>query len=77
MENFEVIGRWLVIIGLTLALVGGVVWLLSRVFGLTNLPGTLRIEGAGLTCIFPVLASIVLSVVLTVVLNLAARWFNR
>jgi hypothetical protein len=77
MENLEVIGRWLVIFGVVLAIVGGIIWLLSRVFGLSDLPGTLRIEGSGITCIFPILASILLSIILTVLLNLAARWFNR
>jgi hypothetical protein len=77
MENLEAIGRWLVIIGIVIALVGGIVWILSRVFGIGELPGTLRVEGAGITCIFPILASIVLSIVLTVVLNIVARWFSR
>jgi hypothetical protein len=77
MENLEVIGRWLVIFGIVLAVIGGIIWILGRFFGLNDLPGTLRIEGPGITCVFPVLAMIVISVVLTVILNLAARWFNR
>lgn len=77
MENMEVIGRWLVILGVVIAVVGGLIWFLSRFFNLAELPGTLRVEGAGITCIFPLLASIVLSIVLTVVLNLVVRWFNR
>jgi hypothetical protein len=77
MENLEVVGRWLVILGIVMAVVGGVIWILSRVFGIADLPGTLRIEGAGLTCVVPILASIVFSIVLTVVLNLVLRWFNR
>jgi hypothetical protein len=77
MENLEVIGRWMVISGIVVAVVGGILWMLSRVFGLNELPGTLRVEGSGITCVFPILASIVLSIILTVVLNLAARWFNR
>jgi hypothetical protein len=77
MENLEVIGRWLVILGIVMAVVGGLIWVLARVFGIGDLPGTLRIEGSGLTCVFPILASIVLSIVLTVVLNLVLRWFNR
>ncbi|MEN4043051.1 MAG: DUF2905 domain-containing protein [Anaerolineaceae bacterium] len=77
MDNFEVIGRWLVIVGVIVALTGGVIWLLSRVFGLTGLPGALRFEISGITCVFPILASIVLSIILTIVLNLLLRWFNR
>jgi hypothetical protein len=40
---------------------------------MTDLPGTIRWQGNGVTCVFPILASIVLSIVLTVVLNLLAR----
>jgi hypothetical protein len=77
LNGLESIGRWLVLAGVILALVGGVIWLLSRLVNLNELPGTIRIQGAGFTCIFPILASIVLSVVLTVVLNLLARFLNR
>ncbi|HEY3343567.1 MAG TPA: DUF2905 domain-containing protein [Anaerolineaceae bacterium] len=77
MGNLEMLGRWLLIGGVLLAIVGGIVWALGRFAGLSRLPGTIRIEGAGFTCIFPILASIVLSIVLTVVLNLLARFLNR
>lgn len=76
MENFETIGRWIIILGLTLALVGGVIWLLGKL-GVNQLPGTIRIEGPGVTCIIPLLASVVLSLFLTLVLNLLAHFFNR
>ncbi len=76
--GLEGIGRWLVIVGIGLALLGGVIWLVGKVFpNLSKLPGTIRIEGSGFTCVFPILASIILSIVLTIVLNLVARFFNR
>lgn len=77
MENLAVIGRWLVIAGVVLAILGGILWLLSRVPGVSSLPGTIRIEGTGFTCLIPLLASIVLSLVLTLVLNLVIRLFNK
>jgi len=78
MFGLETIGRWLIIGGIILALVGGLVWLVGRAFpGLSQLPGTIRIHTGGVTCIFPVLASVILSIVLTIVLNLVARFFNR
>ena len=77
MDNLAVIGRWLIIIGVTLAILGGIAWLLSKIPGVNNLPGTIRIEGTGFTCLIPLLASIVLSVVLTLVLNLIIRLFNK
>ncbi len=77
MENLAVLGRWLVVAGLLIALIGGVLWLLGRMPGVEQIPGTLRIQWQGFTCVFPILASIVISLVLTLALNLLARWLNR
>ena len=75
--NFESAGKWLLIVGLGLAFLGGLIWLLGRVWpGLSNFPGTLRFQTAGVTCVIPLLASLILSVVLTVLLNLAAKLFK-
>jgi len=76
MPNLEVLARWMVIIGISIAVLGGILWLLSRIPGLSSLPGTIKIEGSGFTCIIPLLAMIVISVVLTVILNLAGRLFK-
>ncbi|MBN1956489.1 MAG: DUF2905 domain-containing protein [Anaerolineae bacterium] len=77
MEGLEWIGRVMVIGGLATAVVGGMLWLLSRIPGLQQLPGTVRIESRGVTCLVPILASILLSVLLTVVLNVIVRLLNR
>jgi hypothetical protein len=78
MVDFSAIGRWLVIAGVFLALVGGAIWLLGRFLPAgARLPGTLRIETGGLTCVIPILLSIILSVVLTVGLNLLLPWLNK
>lgn len=72
--NLETVGRWLLIAGLVIVLVGGAIWLLGRLFpNLSDLPGTLRIQGSGFTCIIPILGSIILSVILTILLNLLAK----
>jgi len=77
MQDFQAIGRWLVIGGISLAVIGGLIWLLGKYFTLQNLPGTIKIQTSGLTCVIPLLASIILSVVLTVLLNLIIRGLNR
>jgi hypothetical protein len=75
--NLETAGKWLLILGVGVALSGGLIWLLGRVWsGLSNFPGTLRFQLGGATCVIPLLASILLSVVLTVLLNLAAKLFR-
>jgi hypothetical protein len=75
MAGLELAGKMLVAGGLTMAIVGGLLWLLARLPGLERLPGTVRIERPGFTFVVPVLASIVLSVLLTVILNIVVRLF--
>ncbi|NPV86350.1 MAG: DUF2905 domain-containing protein [Anaerolineae bacterium] len=77
MNPFADFGRWLVVIGLITAGVGALIWLFSRAVNIKDIPGTIRIEGSGYSCVFPLLASIVLSVLLTVVLNIITRLMNR
>jgi hypothetical protein len=77
MDNLLALGRWMVIGGIALAIMGGLVWLFARFSGMSSLPGTLQINIPGGTCIIPVLGSIVLSIVLTLLLNLLIRLFNR
>lgn len=77
MPNFDSLGRLLVILGLVLAGVGAVIWLLGRIPGLKQLPGTLTFNLGGLTCIVPILGSIILSILLTVILNLVLRMLRH
>jgi hypothetical protein len=75
MEN---IARYLVIGGILLILIGGGVFLASRMgIPLGRLPGDIRIErGSGLFY-FPIVTSCVLSILLTIVLNIIIRFLNR
>lgn len=77
MQGMEWLGKMLVLGGLLMALIGGLVWLMARLPGLDRLPGTIRIERPGFTCVFPLLGSILLSVILTIVLNIIIRILNR
>ena len=72
MEN---LGRYLIIGGIILILVGGGVYLAAKLglpFG--RLPGDIRIEGPNGSFYFPVVTSIILSIVLTIILNLIIRF---
>ena len=73
----EPIGRWLMILGALLFVIGGLVVVAAR-WGLPlgRLPGDFVYQRGGLTCIFPLATSLILSVVLTVLLNLLARWLK-
>jgi hypothetical protein len=66
------------IAGIVLFVIGGLVFLASRLgINLFQLPGDIRIQSSNLTCIIPLVTSILLSIVLTVVLNLVIRFLNR
>ncbi len=75
MEN---IARLLVVLGLVLLVIGGLLFLLSRVgIPLGRLPGDIRIQTENITCVFPLVTMIILSVVLTIVLNVIIRYLNK
>ena len=75
MEN---IARWLVVGGIVLILIGGGVFLASRLgIPIGKLPGDIRIERGGGLFYFPIVTSCLLSILLTIVLNIIVRFFNR
>lgn len=75
MEN---IGRYLMIGGIVLFLIGGGVYLAVK-FGipLGRLPGDIRIEGENGSFYFPVTSSILISIALTIILNLITRFWKK
>ena len=76
--SLEPIARLLMIAGILLFMIGGLVFLLSRLgINLFQLPGDIRFQSNNLTCIIPLVSSILLSILLTVILNLAIRFLNK
>jgi hypothetical protein len=76
--SLEPIARLLMIAGIVLFLIGGLVFLVSRLgINLFQLPGDIRLQSNNLTCIIPLVSSILLSIVLTVILNLVIRYLNK
>ena len=76
--NLPVLARLLIVLGLIFLLAGGAVYLLARLhLPLGRLPGDFVFQRGGLTCVFPLATSILLSVLLTIGLNLLIRWLNR
>lgn len=75
MEN---IGRYLIIGGVILILIGGGFYLAAKLgLPLGRLPGDIRIEGKNGSFYFPIVTSIVLSLILTIVLNIVLRLFRK
>jgi hypothetical protein len=70
-------GKWLVLAGMGLALLGGLIWLLGRVPFLGRLPGDINIQVGNISCFAPIVTMILLSVILTIVLNVLLRLFQK
>ena len=70
--NLSDIGRVLVLLGVALAIVGGVL-VLGGHLGLGHLPGDVAFGKGKVRVYVPVATSIILSVVLTLVLNAVLR----
>ena len=76
--SLEPIARILMITGIALFGVGGLIFLLSRLgINLFQLPGDIRWESGNMTCVVPLVSSILLSILLTLILNLVIRYLNR
>jgi hypothetical protein len=82
MFSLETVGRWLLLIGLGIAALGGVFWLLGKVPFLNQLgrlPGDIRYESPDgrFSCLVPIVSSILLSLLLTLILNIVVRLLDR
>jgi membrane protein implicated in regulation of membrane protease activity len=78
MLDFQNLGRFLLIIGGGIVLVGLLLMLGGRFFPwLGRLPGDIHYQGKNVSCFFPIVTSILLSIVLTLLLNVIIRLLNR
>jgi hypothetical protein len=72
------LGKAILILGAVLILTGGLIWLLGRSgLPLGRLPGDVQIQREGVSCYFPIVTMIVLSLLLTLILNVVIRLLNR
>ena len=79
MQGFETMGKMLILMGLFVLLVGLILTFAPRlrIPFLGRLPGDIHIEREKLSCYFPIVTCIVLSVVLTLLLNLIVRLLGK
>ena len=77
MNDIGFLGKIIILVGGALVLLGALVWLLSGTGLIGRLPGDIRIERPGFTCIFPLASMILLSILLTIVLNVILRMMKK
>ena len=78
MPDTTTLGKWIILVGLGLTVLGGVIWLAGKTgLPLGRLPGDIRIQRDGFSFYFPLATCILISVGLTVLVNLLARLFKR
>jgi hypothetical protein len=74
MNDLTTIGRWVVLGGVSLLILGGILWAAGRTgIPLGRLPGDIRVEREGFSCFAPLATSLLLSILLTILLNLVLR----
>jgi uncharacterized membrane protein YidH (DUF202 family) len=72
----ETLGRILLVFGAIFVISGLLLVILGRVPFMGRLPGDIRIEWRNVSCHFPLMTGIVLSILATVVLNLI-MWLSK
>jgi hypothetical protein len=69
------VGKWLILMGISIVLAGGLIMILGRV-GLFKLPGDLVLGSKNWRIYLPIASCIIISIVLTVILWLI-NYFRR
>jgi hypothetical protein len=74
----QTIGKFLVVAGIVVVVIGGVLWGLGRLgMPLGRLPGDIHIEREGFSFYFPLATSILVSIALTIIVNIILRLFKK
>jgi hypothetical protein len=81
MLQLDSLGRWLMVIGLTIVALGALLFLLGKLpflDRLGRLPGDFTYEDPkrGFSCAVPIVSSLLISLLLTIILNVVA-WLLR
>jgi hypothetical protein len=69
----EQMGKFVMIIGVSLLALGALLWLGGKVPGIGKLPGDILIKRGNFTFYFPLATSILLSIILSIILALFRR----
>jgi hypothetical protein len=67
------LGKWIIIFGIFLIVIGVLIALAPKIPYIGRLPGDIYIRRNSLTIYFPIVSSILVSIALTLILNLILR----
>ena len=70
---WDAVGKVFLFLGAFLLLLGGIMVVGGKLFGLGRLPGDIFIQKGNFNFYFPLVTCIILSILLTVILNLIRR----
>lgn len=77
MDFWNNLGKILIFIGIGIAIMGGLIFLFSKVPFFGKLPGDIIIKEENFSFYFPIVTSIIISIVLTIIINILIRIFMR
>lgn len=69
----ESFGKVILLLGLFLIVIGGLLLIGGKLFGLGHLPGDIFVQKQNFSFYFPVVTCVVLSILLTIIVNLFMR----
>jgi len=72
-DGVQYIGKFLILLGLVIAAMGGLLLFFEKIPWIGRLPGDIMIQRRNFTFYFPVVTSILLSVILTLIFWLIGR----
>jgi hypothetical protein len=72
-DGVQYIGKFLILLGLIIAAIGGLLLFSEKIPWIGRLPGDIMIQRRNFTFYFPVVTSILLSVILTLIFWLIGR----
>jgi hypothetical protein len=75
--NLSAIGKTLILIGIGIIIVGGLLWLFSRIPFAGKLPGDISIKKENFSFYFPLTTCIIISIIITIILNIVLRFFIK
>ncbi|MFA5629558.1 MAG: DUF2905 domain-containing protein [Dehalococcoidales bacterium] len=77
MSSLESIGKYLIVIGIFIAILGIIIMFWNKILLLGKLPGDIFIDKGNFKFFFPITTGIIISVVITVFINIIIKLIGK